>query len=165
MTIDFDDRREAATCDEDLLHLAEDVIRATLLADGISLQVNVGLSLVDNEEIRTINRSFREIDEATDVLSFPMTDYDLRTAKGSDMVGDIDRAMGELVLGDIVISVERAKEQAAEYGHSFRREFGFLIVHGMLHLLGYDHMEDPDAAVMRDMEEKVLGALALSRDA
>lgn len=164
MTIDFDDRRGDTADGQELLALAEKVIRATLLADGISLQVNVGLSLVDDAEIRAINRAFREVDDVTDVLSFPMADYDIRSAGPSDMVGDIDRAAGELVLGDIVVSVCRARGQALDYGHSFRREFGYLVAHGMLHLLGYDHTEAADAAVMREMEEKVLGGLSLSRD-
>ncbi len=164
MTIDFDDRRTDTGDGEILLKLAHDVIRATLETDRITLQINVGLSLVDDEEIRSINREFRDIDEPTDVLSFPMTDYDLRSTPKDAMLGDIDPATDELVLGDVVISVERAHEQAEEYGHSFLREFGYLLVHGMLHLLGYDHAQDADSEVMRGMEEKILSELSLSRD-
>lgn len=163
MTIDFDDRRIHTEDGKDLYGIACDIVRETLIADGISLQVNVGLSLVDDEEIRKINGEFREIDDVTDVLSFPMTDYDLRSTDHPGKIEDIDPASNELVLGDIVISVDRAREQAGEYGHSFQREFGYLLVHGMLHLLGYDHMDKPDAEVMRTMEEKVLAAFSLYR--
>jgi probable rRNA maturation factor len=104
------------------------------------------------------------VDAATDVLSFPMIDYDLHAATKRDMAADTDPETGELLLGDIVVSVERAQEQAREYGHSFEREFGYLVVHGMLHLLRYDHIEDADARVMRAMEERILGDVSLTRD-
>jgi len=164
MTVDFEDRRENAADGDELFRFACGVIQETLSVDGISLQVNVGLSLVDNEEIRRINEQFRDIDEATDVLSFPMLDYDLKSSGGAVSAGDIDPASNELVLGDIVVSVERVAEQAREYGHSFQREFGYMVTHGMLHLLGYDHIEEADTQVMRAMEEKVLGSFSLYRD-
>lgn len=162
MTVDWDDRRENMIDTETLRTEAERVVSAVLEADRLTDKINVGVALVDDAEIREINRNFRQVDAATDVLSFPMTDYDIsQTVK----VGDVDPASGELLLGDIVISVERAKEQAQEYGHSFEREFAFLLTHGMLHLIGYDHEQEVDARVMRAMEEEILGSLGLRRDA
>ena len=105
-------------------------------------------------------RDRRSIDRATDVLSFPVRD-----AKNGDItVSDEDFYEGYLSLGDIVISLERAKEQAEEYGHSFEREAGFLTCHSMLHLLGYDHIDEADRAIMRKKEEEILKKLKLTRD-
>lgn len=114
----------------------------------------------DNEQIRGINCEQRDIDRATDVLSFPFLD-----AKNGDItVSDEDFYEGYLSLGDIVISLERAKEQAEEYGHSFEREVGFLTCHSMLHLLGYDHIDEADRVIMRKKEEEILKKLKLTRD-
>lgn len=116
----------------------------------------VSVSFVDNSEIRRLNKQFRSKDRATDVLSFPL---------GSDGVYDINRETGASLLGDVVISMETAVRQAAAYGHSLEREVGFLTVHSMLHLLGYDHETSPlDAAKMREKEEAILGELGISRD-
>ncbi len=163
MTVDISDRRNGEEDAQKLGKLAEEVIGAVLTCDRVTLRVNVGLTLVDDEEIRKINLQFREIDSATDVLSFPMTAYNIKTAPRSRMLPDIDPETDELVLGDIVVSVERARAQAAEYGHSFEREFGYLVAHGMLHLLGYDHARDADADLMRSMEVKALSSLSLKR--
>ena len=116
------------------------LVRAAVLAsleyEGFAADTEVSVSFVDNERIREINREFRQIDKPTDVLSFPLTDY-----------GELDYTIAdepEQSLGDIVLSLERANEQAAEFGHSFEREVAFLTVHSMLHLLGYDHELGPD---------------------
>ena len=122
---------------------------------------------VDNEEIREINRDTRGIDNATDVLSFPMLDYPkdkvfkdvYKNTKFNEIYLDGD----ELVLGDMVLSLERAKEQSIEYNHSFIREVCYLVVHSILHLLGYDHMEEEEKKKMREKEEKILGGLNISR--
>ena len=161
MTIDWDDRRDKQEDSRRLKESAERVVEETLRTDGLTRKINVGVALVDDAEIRQINRQFREVDRATDVLSFPITDYDIGAATH---VGDVDPATGELLLGDIVVSVERAQAQAQEYGHSFEREFSYLVAHGMLHLIGYDHEREEDKRVMRRMEEMVMEAVGLVRE-
>ena len=117
----------------------------------------VSVTFVDNEQIRELNAEYRNKDSATDVLSFPL---------GEDGVYDMNMETGAYLLGDIIISVPRAIEQAEMYGHSLRREIGFLTVHSMLHLLGYDHENEGIEAVrMREKEELVLNKLGLKRDA
>ena len=114
----------------------------------------VSVSFVDNEEIRKLNKEFRNIDSATDVLSFPL---------GENGVYDVNPDTGAKRLGDVVISMERAQKQAMEYGHSFEREVCYLTVHSMLHLLGYDHMEPQEKAEMRMKEEIVMARIGLER--
>lgn len=116
----------------------------------------VSVTFVDNEQIRELNAEYRNKDSATDVLSFPL---------GENGEYDVNMETGALLLGDIIISVPRAIEQAEMYGHSLRREIGFLTVHSMLHLLGYDHENEGIEAVrMREKEEQVLNKLGLKRD-
>ncbi len=144
----------------------EDVI--TKVAEAVTeleecnFDSEVSVTLVDNEQIHALNREHRSIDRPTDVLSFPMLEFD-ENDEIEDCGFDTD---GELVLlGDIVISMERAAEQAAEYGHSLVREVGFLTAHSMLHLLGYDHVDDPEGErIMREKEETVLEKLGITRD-
>lgn len=128
-------------------------------------ETELSVTLTDNESIRQINNEFREIDRATDVLSFPMIEYE--QPGNFDMLEEMDDAFnpetGELVLGDIVISVERAKEQAKEYGHSEVRELSFLVAHSMLHLFGYDHMETEEMKVMEQKQEEILNKLGIFR--
>lgn len=114
----------------------------------------VSVSFVDNDEIRRLNKEFRNIDAATDVLSFPM---------GENGEYDINPDTGAKLLGDVVISMERAMEQAKEFGHSLEREVCYLTVHSMLHLLGYDHMEPGEKAEMRMKEETVMTRIGLER--
>ncbi|HIT14612.1 MAG TPA: rRNA maturation RNase YbeY [Candidatus Scatomonas merdigallinarum] len=146
--------------------LAEQVARKVLETEKCPYESEISLTLTDNREIRRLNREFRGLDKATDVLSFPLVnfrspgDYGMLEAEEAD---SFNPESGELMLGDIVISVERAMEQAAEYGHSLKREIGFLIAHSMLHLLGYDHMEPQEAAVMEQKQEAVLEALGIRR--
>ena len=129
---------------------------AVLAAEEMHDPAEISVSLVDNRSIRELNASYRQKDSATDVLSFPMGE------KGSY---DINEETGASILGDIVISMERAVEQARLYGHSLERELGFLTVHAMFHLLGYDHETDGmQARIMREKEEAVLQGLGLSRD-
>ena len=111
--------------------LIEKVISEALRYEGVNDNTEVSVTIVDNEEIRKINNKFRNIDRATDVLSFPLIDFDNESLPDDG---------SKIYLGDIIISIERAKEQAKEYGHSIDREIGFLTAHSMLHLLGYDHM-------------------------
>ncbi|HWP51449.1 MAG TPA: rRNA maturation RNase YbeY [Clostridia bacterium] len=129
---------------------------AVLAAEGLQEPAEISISLVDNESIRELNASYRNKDSATDVLSFPM---------GEEGIYDINEESGASILGDIVISMERAVEQARLYGHSLERELGFLTVHSMFHLLGYDHETDGmQARIMHEKEEAVLQGLGLSRD-
>ena len=113
----------------------------------------VSVTFVDNDEIRRLNAKFRDIDAATDVLSFPM---------GENGKYDINHATGAKILGDVVISMEKAQQQAEEFEHSFEREVCYLTVHSMLHLLGYDHMVDEEKAVMRAKEEEVMTQIGLA---
>lgn len=129
---------------------------AVLSYEHFGNDAEVSVSFVNNNEIRRLNKQFRGKDKSTDVLSFPL---------GEDGVYDINQETGTLLLGDVVISMETAVKQAKTYGHSLEREVGFLTVHSMLHLLGYDHETSPlDAANMREKEEAILGELGISRD-
>ncbi len=110
------------------------------------------------EEIRKINKEYRNIDRATDVLSFPMFEKE----ELDEMIKNKD-FMHEDVLGDIIISIEKVKEQAEEYGHSFERELSYMLVHGFYHLMGYDHIEEEDKKIMRPKEDKILEALKITR--
>lgn len=120
----------------------------------------VSVLITDNEGIREINREMREIDSPTDVLSFPILEFDsdgVMIEESGDYDGDL------LLLGDIVISLERAQSQAEEYGHSIQREVGFLAAHSALHLMGFDHMNETDAAVMRAHEKTIMEKMNLKR--
>ena len=120
----------------------------------------VTVTFVDNARIRTINREQRNIDKETDVLSFPL----LFATEGTlPALSDADMEDGKLYLGDIVLSTEKAIAQAKEYGHSPARELAYLTVHSVLHLMGFDHMEEEEQKRMRAMEEKVLSAMGLQR--
>ena len=127
----------------------------------------MNLTFTDPETIRETNRDFRNIDKVTDVLSFPAIDLerpgDLSTVKeGDPAYFDVDT--GELILGDIMICVDKAIEQAGEYGHSLKREIAFLITHSLLHLLGYDHETDDERLVMEEKQEKILKDLNITRE-
>lgn len=113
----------------------------------------VSVTFVDNDEIRRLNAKFRDIDSATDVLSFPM---------GENGKYDVNHSTGAKILGDVVLSMEKAQQQAEEFEHSFEREVCYLTVHSMLHLLGYDHMVDEEKAVMRAKEEEVMTQIGLA---
>ena len=130
-------------------------------------ECSVNMLLTDDAAIHSMNKEFRGIDRATDVLSFPMVDY--KEPGNFDGLEEhteeyFEPESGELLLGDIVISVERAKAQAAEYGHSVKREMAFLTAHSMLHLFGYDHMEDAERIEMERMQEEILAKLSIGRD-
>ena len=125
-------------------------VTETLAYEGIDEDCEVSITFTDNEGIRELNKTYRNIDRATDVLSFPQINYD-----------DGEEAGG--MLGDIVLSLERAREQAEEFGHSFERECAFLCVHSVLHLLGYDHeLSDEDDADMRKRQRDVMDIMGLS---
>ena len=140
--------------------------------EGIDAQIRekteAALYIVDDEEIHSLNLEHRGIDSATDVLSFPNIEYVGRTP-AAVLSGDIDDAVdpetGHILIGDIVIDRDRVTAQAAEYGHSVKREFSFLVAHSMLHLLGYDHMTPEEAQIMEEKQEAVLGSLGITRGA
>ncbi|WP_370589761.1 rRNA maturation RNase YbeY [Thermoactinomyces sp. CICC 10523] len=117
--------------------------------------VEVAVTIVDNEKIHQLNREYRGIDRPTDVLSFPLWEPDEEWV--------IDEEEEEVMLGDIVISLPKAKEQAAEYGHTLARELGFLAVHGFLHLLGYDHETEQEEKEMFSRQEEILSRIGLQR--
>lgn len=119
----------------------------------------ITITLTTPEDIKKINKKYRKIDKATDVLSFPMFEK-------SDLEEKIknNKFLHEDVLGDIIISIEKVKEQAEEYGHSFERELSYMLVHGFYHLMGYDHIEEEDKKIMRPKEEKILNELKITRE-
>ena len=166
MILEIDNRQDKIEVTKELESLLEQCITAVLHNEGINWPVEVSLVLADNKVIQKINKEYREVDNPTDVLSFPMLEFDkdINDLTEDDLKGDMDPDKDAIILGDIVISLEKAMEQSKEYGHSFMREVGFLTVHGMLHLLGYDHMEEADRLTMRSREESVLEGLKLSRD-
>lgn len=128
-------------------------------------KVQVAISFVNKEEIKQLNKEYRKIDKETDVLSFPTLKLKpMEKINIKDYKGDFDPATKHLMLGDIIICEDVAKEHAEEYGHSFEREVCYLIVHGFLHLLGYDHMEEEDKKIMRALEEAVLKKYKITRD-
>ena len=130
--------------------------QAVLATEKFKYDAEVSVSFVSNEEIKSLNSVYRHKDSVTDVLSFPLT---------SDGEYEISQESGFVMLGDVVISLETAVKQSQNYGHSLEREIGFLTVHSMLHLLGYDHETSPlDERIMREKEESVLEKLGISRD-
>ena len=147
---------------QELEPLLQKVIRASLDAEGMEDDCEINVLITDDEGIHQINLEQRDVDRPTDVLSFPM--FDLEPGEHPDEM-DADPETGLIPLGDMVISLERAREQASEFGHSVEREVCYLCVHSVLHLLGYDHMDEgPMKAQMREREEVILGELGITRD-
>ena len=144
------------------LHLRK-CVRAALEAQNVPVPCEVNVLVTDDMGIRAINRVYRQVDAATDVLSFPSFEF-VPGALPDDLTPYLDAQTGLLPLGDMAISLEHAKAQAKEYGHGLKREIGYLTVHSILHLLGYDHMDEgPMKAQMRQKEEEILKAIGLSR--
>lgn len=156
LEIDFiDETSEIAAAAQQLV---ENVLQFAAQKENIQEGTELSITFVDNRRIQEINREYRNKDAATDVISFAMEEMGEGEMK---IVGaDIPR-----ILGDIIISIERTKEQAIEYGHSFERELGFLALHGLLHLLGYDHMTESDEKVMFTKQKDILDEYGLSREA
>ena len=141
-------------------------MEASLDYEKCPYEAEVNVILTDNETIREINRDHRQIDSATDVLSFPMVDYEVPSDFDhvEDAVEDyFNPETGELMLGDIVISVEKVEEQAEKYGHSQTRELAFLVAHSMLHLCGYDHMEEEERLLMEERQRAILETRGYTR--
>lgn len=164
MTLFFEEEGDLIlplSCEE----LASKVIQASLDYVDCPYDAEVNLLLTMNAEIHQMNLDFRQIDRPTDVLSFPMVDYE--EAGNFDFLEEADEYFhpesGELMLGDIVISKEKLISQAEEYGHSVEREYAFLIAHSMLHLFGYDHMEEGERIEMEAKQKAILDKLAIFR--
>ena len=167
MTINFENEssRDLAL---PLEEIARTVIDASLDYAGCPYETEVNLLITDNQQIQEMNRNFRQIDRPTDVLSFPMIEYEQPGEFGFlEEEGAAEDCFhpetGELLLGDIVISAEKVLEQAQEYGHSVKREYAFLIAHSMLHLMGFDHMEPEEAADMEKRQREILDGLGILR--
>ena len=125
------------------------------------------VSVVGEDEIRRLNREFRDIDSVTDVLSFPMNEFDSEGVFAGETFEsslETDPDTDELILGDVILCAEKVKAQAEEYGHSEEREFAFLVVHSLLHLCGYDHMEDEDRLRMEDRQRQIMDQLKIYRE-
>lgn len=162
-----DNRQNKLQIEEDFIKELEDTITFALKEEEVLIPIEISLLFVDNEEIRDINLETRNIDRETDVLSFPMLEY-VGGKVYKEMYKDYEfnetyMDGEELVLGDIVLSLEKALEQSEEYNHSYRRECCYLVVHSVLHLLGYDHMEENEKRVMRKREEEILSKLNIIR--
>ncbi|MBC8590764.1 rRNA maturation RNase YbeY [Wansuia hejianensis] len=149
MEIYIDNRQSKALITDDIIDLLENVIKESLDVERKDKNYEISISFVDNHEIRELNKEYRGIDKETDVLSFPI---------------DEDLIIPVPLLGDIIISVEKAIEQAEEYGHSLERELAYLTAHSMFHLMGYDHMNKEEKEIMRGKEKIVMKNLGLFKD-
>ncbi len=163
----IENKQNKITFDEQFEKILLDVIDYSLRNEGVTIQYQVSVILVNNNEIKEINKDMRRIDKVTDVLSFPMLEYPkgkvykdvyLNKKFSEEYLDD-----GALVIGDIALSVEKALEQSEEYAHSFIRECAYLTVHSILHLLGYDHMEEEEKNIMRKREEEILNNFKIDR--
>ncbi len=146
--------------------VARSVIEFCLKYEEFPYEAEVNLTLTDNDGIHEINKEYRNMDKPTDVLSFPMLSYESPSDFSfllDENDGDFNPDTGEAILGDIIISVDKVKEQAKNYGHSEKREFAFLIAHSMLHLFGYDHMEPEEAKIMEERQKTILEIMGITR--
>lgn len=148
MNLLFDDRQEDIEITNDMLDIVKISIAEVLKEEELDENVQVSISFVGDEEIQRLNKDFRGVDSSTDVLSFPMDD---------------EFQIEETILGDVIINTKRVLEQAKEFGHSNTRELSYLTVHSILHLLGYDHMEDEDKEIMRSKEKSIMDSLKIYR--
>ncbi|MPQ42239.1 rRNA maturation RNase YbeY [Clostridium tarantellae] len=164
----LNNRQNKFNLDKNFSNKLIEVIEFVLAEEKVKEACQISLVFVDNEEIKTINKECRNIDKATDVLSFPMIDYPQGKVYKEVYLNHIFNETyfdeNELVLGDIVLSLERAKEQSEEYNHSFIRESCYLVTHSVLHLLGYDHMKEEEKLIMRKREEEILTRLNITRN-
>ena len=155
MTLLIDNRTDFEITEE-FEKLFNDVVKESLRYEEFDPECEVSLSIVSNDEIQEINKQFREIDAPTDVLSFPLLTFE----EGEQ--ADVNEN-NEILLGDIIISIDKAKAQAEEYGHGLRRELAFLTAHSMLHLMGYDHMEEEEQKEMFKKQDDILNNLGITR--
>ena len=154
--LEYLDLEENSKYEEIIKKVVEQCFKEENMEDS---KLYISITLTTPEHIHEINKQYRNVDRATDVLSFPMFEKE-----------EIDNKIAqkdfeyEDVLGDIVISIEQVEKQAKEYGHSFEREFAYMLVHGFYHLMGYDHIEEEDKKIMRPKEEKILNELKITRE-
>lgn len=164
----IDNRQNKIEVTDEMEELLDKVVTFALKEEGVEVDFEVSIILVDNEEIKKINSEFRNINKETDVLSFPMLEYPsgkvFKEVYIEEQFDEKNFDDGYLILGDMAISVEKVIEQSEEFGHSFNRELAYLTVHSMLHLLGYDHMEEEEKNVMRNREEYILEKLRIVRE-
>ena len=163
----IDNRQSKIIVTKELEIVIRDVIEYTLNEEKLSIDNEVSVIFIDNQEIRKLNKEYRGIDKITDVLSFPMLNYPKdKVFKEVYINYNFDQSDlydEKLVIGDVALSLEKSKEQSEEFGHSFIRECAYLTVHSILHLLGYDHMEENEKKIMRKREEEILNNFSLSR--
>ena len=165
MILEFEDER--SLLDGEAKQLMQRCADAAEKTESVSVPLAAFIRIVNDDEIQVINREQRGKDMSTDVLSFPTVNYpEGKTASASERLlrREYDPELGACVIGDIIISMDHVRAQAKEYGHSERRESGYLLTHGLFHLMGYDHMTDTDKPVMRAMEEKSLASIGLNRE-
>lgn len=165
MRLEIEDERGLLSSED--LALMQRCADAAARTEGVTVPVSVFVEIVGDAQIREINREQRGLDRATDVLSFPTVNYPSGKTAGrceARLLQEYDPETGACALGDIVISMDHVRAQALDYGHSVRREAGYLLTHGLFHLMGYDHMTDADKPVMRGMEEKSLASIGLTRE-
>ena len=165
MTIDYD-RETKTVFGFDEIDLLNTLVKAAMGELGYPYEVSVSVSVVGEDEIRRLNREFREIDRVTDVLSFLMNEFDEAGVFDGDAFTNsmtLDPETDELQLGDIVLCADAVRSQAEEYGHTEKREYAFLVVHSLLHLCGFDHMEDDDRLIMEEKQRLILDSVGISR--
>ena len=165
MTLNFEEE-VTVPFDFEYESLAKEVISFTIDHENFPYESEVNLTLTDNNGIHEINKMYRQIDRPTDVLSFPMLSYEAAgdfSKLEDDYDDNFNPDTGEIMLGDIVISVDKVLEQAESYGHTPRREYAFLIVHSMLHLFGYDHMTPEEAVQMEAKQRQILEEMNITR--
>lgn len=165
MILEFEDERNLL--DGETMQLMQRCADAAERTEGVTAPLGVFVRIVNDDEIQIINREQRGKDASTDVLSFPTVNYPAGKTAGSCeglLRREYDPELGACLIGDIIISMDHVRAQAKEYGHSERRETGYLLTHGLFHLMGYDHMTETDKPVMRAMEEKSLASIGLNRE-
>ena len=165
MILEIEDER--GLLDDEAILLMQRCADSAEKTEGVTVPLYTFVRIVDDDEIQVINREQRGKDMSTDVLSFPTVNYPQgKTAASCERLlrREYDPEMGASLLGDIIISMDHVRAQAVQYGHSVQRETGYLLTHGLFHLMGYDHMTDTDKPVMRAMEERSLSAISLTRE-
>lgn len=161
MKVQVQNQQKAIQISKEIKNFIKKAVSLCLVKENLSFDAEVAITLVDNKSIGQLNKEHRQIDQPTDVLSFPSIEY----INGEPQLepGDLNIETNLVFLGDIIISAEKAYEQAQNYGHSMEREFSFLAVHGSLHLLGYDHETEEDEKTMFSIQEEILDEMGLLR--
>ena len=163
----IDDRQDEIKVNEEFENKIKEIIDYALKEERVNIDYEISVVFIDNNSIKEINKDYRNIDKVTDVLSFPMLDYEEgKVFKDIYLNYEFDESdldEGNLVLGDIALSLEKAEEQSKEFEQSFLRETCYLTIHSVLHLLGYDHIKEDEKAIMRQREEEILKNFNLQR--